>query len=284
MISFYLFLQKLFLYTLFKYFAFRCLIALSFIVCLSLASYGQILNVDRAAGVDTTGKRFFALIGLTASADKQKKDLVDVSGNADFSRLLKDSFVVVLKINTDLTTNGADIIQNTGYFHLRIRDNDSRILAPEVFSQFQWNGVLGMEQRILFGSNLRWRVIHRDNDDLFMGLGLMYEYEKWNFKGVAGLEKPEELPVVISRKWRINHYLKWAVKISQKTDLVLINFTQLPVERPGKPRIASSATLNFRLFKWLGLAVNYDSMYDVDPPVPISKYYYSLKGQLTMSF
>ena len=248
------------------------------------AGMSQILNVDRAASDDTTGKTFFAFIGLNASADKQKKELVDISANADFSWLLPDSLVTVFKVNTDLTTNGSDIIQNTGFFHLRLRDNDSRKFSPEVFAQVQWNGVLGMENRILLGSNFRWMAIHTDGNNLFMGLGLMVEHEEWNYKGVPGLETPDELPGVTTRKWRINHYIKWAWKISPKADLVLANFTQLPVDAPGKPRIASNAALNFRLLKWLGLSVNYDSMYDVDPPVPISNYYYSLKGQLTMSF
>jgi hypothetical protein len=79
--------------------------------CTTNTVQAQILNVDRSGGVDTTGKRFFAFIGLNASADKQKKDLVDVSANADLSWLLPDSLVAVFKINTDLTTNGSDIIQ-----------------------------------------------------------------------------------------------------------------------------------------------------------------------------
>jgi hypothetical protein len=141
-----------------------------------------------------------------------------------------------------------------------------------------------MQQRLLLGSNWRWRAIHENDNNLFVGIGLMYEYEEWNYKGVAGLENPDALPDVITRKWRINQYVKWAWKISPKTDLVLANFTQFPLEEVGKPRIASSATLNFRLLKWLGLAVSYDSMYDLAPPVPISNYYYSLRGQLTMSF
>jgi hypothetical protein len=251
-------------------------------ICTSASA--QILNIDRTGSVDTTGKRFFAFIGLSASADKQKKDLVDVSSSGDFSYLLPDSFVVVFKVSTDLTTNGSDVIQNAGFFHLRWRDNDSRILYPEVFTQFQWNGVLGMEQRKLIGSNLRWRTLRSPNNSMFMGLGVMYEQERWNFNGVPDSEIYDSLPDIQAKKWRINHYIKWSWRISDKTDFVLANFTQIPVDKLNKPRIASNASVNFKFLKWLGFSVGYDSIYDLDPVVPISNYYYSLKGQLNLVF
>ena len=249
----------------------------------SLHTGAQILNVDRNIPADSS-KRFFALLALSGSADKQKKDLVDISTSADITYQLPRSLVIVFKANTDLTTNGNDLIQNSGFLHLRYRDNDTRKLYPEIFTQLQWNGVLGMDERILAGANLRFMAVHKDDNDMFAGIGLMGEWETWNYKGVRGLDNPELLPLVVVKKIRINQYLKWAWKISDKTDFVIANFIQLPLDNLEKPRIASSAAVNFRLLKWLGLAINYDSMYDLDPVVPISKYYYSLRSTLNLVF
>lgn len=261
-----------------------CSLAILLFMCLSSISQAQILNVDRNQGSDSTGKRFFAVIGISASADKQKKELVDVSNAIDLTYMLPRKLVSVFKASTDFTTNGSDIIQNSGFFHFRIRDDDYRKLYPEVFSQYQWNGVLGMEKRILLGSNMRWKAIDKDANKMFMGLGLMFESERWNYNGVPSIANPDSFPEVSAEKYRLNHYVKWSWRISEKTDFVLANFTQMPTGYLLKPRIATNATINFSMFKWLGLALSYDSIYDTDPPVPISRHYYSLKGQLNLVF
>jgi hypothetical protein len=244
----------------------------------------QILNVDRTAGNDTTPKRFRTVIALAASADKQKKDLVDVSSSADLTCRLSHKIVGVFKLSTDLTTNGEDVIQNAGFMHLRFRDDNARKLYPETFGQYQWNGVLGMEQRILGGVNLRWLAADKESNSMVVGIGLMYEHEKWNFNGVPDIQNADTLPVQTADNFRVNQYVKWSYRVASNTDFVLANFIQCAAADFSKTRIASNVAINFRFFKWLGFSVNYDSVYDFKPVVPISKYYYALKGQLNFEF
>ena len=249
-------------------------------------SYAQVINADRNVVSDSLHpKRPKGLLGISASADKQKKNLVDVSSSADFSFFLPAKHVAVLLMRNDLTTNGSDIIQNSGMFHLRFRDNDSRTIYPEAFFQFQWNGVLGMEGRTLMGGNARWKVIHENEHDLFIGLGLMSENESWNFNGVPQdripITKPERITV---HRLRLNHYIKWAWKLSSKTDFVLFNFLQAPSSAVLYPRLASNASVNFNPTSLLGFSIVFDSMYDTRPVVPIDKYYYSLKASINLSF
>ncbi|MFM7053154.1 MAG: DUF481 domain-containing protein [Bacteroidota bacterium] len=244
----------------------------------------QILNVDRTAGNDTTPKRVHAVIALTASADKQKKDLVDLSTSADLTSRFSNNVVGVLKLSTDLTTNGEEVIQNAGFMHIRFRDDNTRKLYPETFGQYQWNGVLGMEQRILGGVNLRWLAADKESNNMVVGIGLMYEHEKWNFNGVPDIQNADTLPVQTVDNLRVNQYVKWSYRLGTNADFVLANFIQCVADDFSKTRIASNVAINFRFFKWLGFSVNYDSVYDFKPVVPISKYYYALKGQLNFEF
>lgn len=262
----------------------QCLfLALTALLAMPLGA--QILNIDRNITVDSLHPhRPRGLIGLSFSADKQRRNLIDASALADFSAYLPQRLVSVLVVKTDATWNGRDVIQNSGYLHLRIRDNDTRKLFPEAFGQYQWNGALGMQRRILAGGNLRWRAIHKPDNDLFVALGLMHESEVWDYRGVKNAAAFAGLPPVRREVPRINQYVKWGWKISPRLDFVLSNFVQARPDRLLQPRIATQAAFHIKVLKSLGLSANYESMYDLAPVVPIDKYYYSFKGALNLGF
>ncbi len=262
---------------------FICFLGLLF---LCLQASAQIINADRNTEGDSLHpNRPKGIFGLSASADKQKQNLVDISSSADFSFFLPARHVAILMMRNDLTTNGKDIIQNSGIFHLRFRDNDFKKLYPEAFFQFQWNGVLGMAGRGLAGCNARWKVFHEKDHDLFMGLGLMAEVESWNFIGVPDERKPADPTGIIRvERIRINQYIKWARQLSPKTDVVLFNFLQMPTFALLKPRLASHAAIQYNPGPMLGFSFIIDSMFDFMPVVPIDKFYYSARAGINLSF
>jgi hypothetical protein len=245
----------------------------------------QVINADRNVTTDSLHpNRPKGLLSFSASADKQRRNLVDVSSSADFSFFLPKRIVAVFLAKNDLTTNGSELVQNAGMLHLRFRDNDSRTIYPELFTQFQWNGVLGMEGRFLIGGNARWKFIHESEHDLFFGLGMMSETEKWNNNGVPAERLSADLPPsILVQRLRLNQYVKWAWRISPKTDFVFFNFLQAPSDSPLQPRLASHLELNFTPSSFLGFSVVLDSMYDTRPVVPIDRFYYSLKGAINLN-
>jgi hypothetical protein len=260
------------------------LLLFALLVC-SQALCGQILNIDRNITNDSVHpRRPKGLIGLSFSADKQKKNLIDGSGSADFSFFWPKNIVSVLILRTDLTWNGREVIQNSGFFHFRTRDNDLRKVFPELFSQYQWNGALGMEQRVLAGGNLRWRAIHKKDNDLFVALGVMFEAERWNYRGVKDASVYFGFPPERRELLKVNQYIKWGWKISPRLDFVLSNFYQARPTQLLKPRLATQGAFHFSVMKGLGFSAQYESLYDFAPVVPIDKYYYSVKGAINFSF
>lgn len=253
------------------------------LLIVSNLSYSQVLDADRVDNIDSTEKRLNLVVGLNGSADKQKKNLVDASTVVDISYQLKRNYLSIFKGNFDFTTNGNEFLQNSGYFHFRLRDNDSRLLSPEFFMQFQWNGALGMVGRKLLGANYRWMVLDNTiKNDLFFGLGLMYEEENWNYKGVKNIQDLSLYSDTLTKKIRINQYTKCAFNIKKDIDLVLSNFIQFNIKDLANPRISSNAGLSFKISRHFEFALNYESMYDFSPVVPIDKYIYSIKGQLNI--
>lgn len=253
-------------------------------VCPFHTTTGQILNIDRNSPDTVPAKPLTVIASLMGSANRQNRDFVHASSAVDCSYLLPDSLVSVVKFSTNLTVNGGEIIQNSGFVHLRVRDDDHRKYFPEVFLQWQWDGILGMQKRILAGSNLRYMACKSSSFDLFLGLGAMYETELWSYDAVSSIEDPEVYPDVSTSKVRINQYVKAAFPIGKRVDIVLANFIQSPAGNLSKPRIASSIAVNYRLIKGLGFAFFYDCIYDFAPVVPIDNYYYSFSSRLTIKF
>lgn len=249
----------------------------------SFMSMAQVLDADRADDSDTLKKKVNCIIGISGSADKQKKNLVDGSTVVDFTYLLPQKHLLIFKGNSDFTTNGNEFLQNSGYLHLRYRDNDTKFLSTEYFMQYQWNGLLGMKSRNLVGSNLRWMVLDKSyKNDLFLGLGIMYENENWNYKGVKSISDYSLYNDTTVQKARINQYVKCAFVINDNIDFVLTNFIQSDIKDLLAPRVSTNAAINFKMLKHIGLSINLESMYDFKPVVPIDNFIYSLKMQLNI--
>ena len=47
-----------------------------------------------------------------------------------------------------------------------------------------WNDALGMEYRKVLGSNARKKIFDREHIDLYTGLGVFFEAERWNWSAV----------------------------------------------------------------------------------------------------
>ena len=256
---------------------------LFWLLILSPTAYCQVVDADRADDVDTLPKKINCIIGLNGSADKQKKNLIDGSAVIDLTYKLPKTHILIFKGNSDFTTNGNEFLQNSGYLHLRLRDDDTRKLSPEYFLQYQWNGLLGMKSRELIGSNLRWMLLDQTiKNDLFLGLGVMYESEIWNYKGVKSIPDYTLYNDTSVSKIRINQYVKSAIAINQNIDFVITNFIQSDIKNILKPRISSNAAFNFKMMKHMGVSLNFESMYDLNPVVPIDKFIYSIKLQLNI--
>ena len=117
----------------------------------------QVLNIDRKIESDTIFRRVRANINFTFSNDKQKKNLIVFSNVSEIDYFLKKKYLFVFLTKTELAFTGLTALKNNGFFQLRFRDNDSRKISPDLYVQYQWNGVQGMERRSLVGINARMR-------------------------------------------------------------------------------------------------------------------------------
>jgi hypothetical protein len=261
------------------------IILLSIFSFLNIKLQGQIFNVDREVKADSAYQSLSFIAGMNLSSDKQKKSVFDVSSNIELNKIFTNRYLFIAAIKNDAVFNGNDVIQNEGLTHLRFRDQDSRRYSWEGYLQYQWNGAWGMEYRYVAGNNLRMKFLEQRKSDLYLGSGIFYEWEKWNWSGVKEPQQQLNRPIIQRTMFRLNQYLKYAIKLSDQVDFSAISYLQFPLKGSFlHPRWYTDANLFLGLGKKITFIVHWDHIFDSFRPVPIDKFYYSFSTGLQLNF
>lgn len=252
-----------------------CLIVSSFIF-IAINSFSQVLNVDRETETDTLKKAYYGVVDIDFSADKQQNTIFSTNSKVEFGKFLKKDLILILINSTQMILNGEESIENNGYFQLRFRDNDKRKLFPDSYAQYQWNNIIGMQQRYILGSNLRVNWIEKKGTDLYTGIGGFYENEVWETNGSA-FEVVDTNYREIRSLFRLNTTIKFAKKINDKIDFSGVNYLQFPLNDSFKlPRWFLNFQINMAVTNKLSFLIQYEHNYDLYRPLPIDDLYYSL--------
>jgi hypothetical protein len=246
-------------------------------IFISLLGHAQVLNVDRENGQDSTMKKFLASFTGSFSSDKQKNKFVEFSNSTELDYILKNHYFFVLLNQTDIAYNGKNSIEDNGFVQLRFRDNDTRTIAPDFYTQFQWNGIWGLESRSLAGLNARINCLEKKKSDLYFSIGAFYEMERWNTKLSSYAYKTGTDTYLYREMLRLNMVTKFAFKIGEKIDFAGISYLQFPINKNFlSPRWVFDSNLYFEFSKHLNFLLRYDFNYDEFRTLPIDDFYYSL--------
>ncbi|MEI8060155.1 MAG: hypothetical protein WCG67_08360 [Ferruginibacter sp.] len=242
----------------------------------SCTATAQVLNMDRASAPNDSSKKWHT--SLQAATDyNSEKEVFDWDTRIDVTRFTAGHHLLSSKFSNSFTNTNGSNLQNAGYLHIRFRDNDSRKISPEYFTQYQWDDLRGMLNRYLLGCNMRIMLKENKKFDFYMGIGLMYEWEKWNFDGVAADKLPLVHPDFIKTdQVKLNQYFKLSAQLFTSTEITVTNFIQAPLDKGiNHPRLANFLQWNIPLSKKVGLNLNFESLYDAAPVVPIKNFYFN---------
>jgi hypothetical protein len=249
---------------------------LVFLLTLGNSVYGQVLSIDRLSEQDTIKRSFRIFTALSFSNEKQKKALLDFTNKTELYYFTKRDYLVGLLAQVDVALNGKTINENNGFFQLRFRDNDTRKISPDFFTQYQWNGIQGMEYRFLLGANARFKFFEKKKSDLFAGIGIFQESERWNPTLTAYAFSVDSLSVINRNMLRLNTTAKFALLFGKNTELTGTTFVQFPLNSNfNSPRWFLDMNLNFNFSKHLSFSIHYDHNLDAFRPLPIDTYFYA---------
>ncbi len=240
----------------------------------------QIINIDKIDTLDYIKKAQWSMnIASGLEVDKQQITLFDASTFADAS-LQKMHELFIFSASNRFTYNGPEDVLNTGYFHLRWRHDYKEQLHPESYVQYQWDNKRGMVHRFVTGANLRYNFWHHKMWEMTFATGLMYENEEWDYTAVDSNKIPAVSPNIHTSLLKSNSYMKWEGKLSSSSNIAIGLFYQAAFQHFLLPRIALNVNLDMDISKHFAIGFKYGGIYDVEPVVPIHKFYYTLSNNL----
>ncbi len=237
----------------------------------------QVLQTDVISSYRETDTTVFtALFQFNLSVEQQLNTVVNLGAGADFL-FNAGGDALILASKAKRTYAGDLRVTNSGYGHLRYKYDRAARGGVDLFTQHQWDGPRGMRTRFLLGGNARYAVTRDSSGSLDIAAGLMYEYERWGYDGIAESDRPaDQSPVSVSHP-RINTYLRFNRRISEGVRILLMNYLQARTDRHfDAPRIATAIQFDVAVTGSVSLTVSYNSIYDFGPVVPIRRFYFDI--------
>src|SRR6056297_3359685 len=238
--------------------------------------YGQVLNVESfrtEAAIDTTaswsGETAF---DVSLSKFNESVFLLGNETNASyFSGKHRYLFLTSVEL---INVDGASVISN-GYFHLRSTFNENKTVSPEIFTQYQYNENLGLNERYLFGGSIRYRFLDRPGIRGSLVTGAMFEHEQWRL---------EDGSIVENNLLKSTSNIAVRGQLTETTQLLLIGYYQARPDQFFKPRVTSENQLNMQISKYLTYRVKFTLTYESEPIGETPDLIYTQKNGLVFSF
>lgn len=164
--------------------------------------------------------------------------------------------------------------ENRGHQHFRYNYilNDTWVL--ESFVQAQFDEVLRIGFRGLAGGGARLKLIHKEKDQLNLGLSGMFEYEE------------EKDTTVVHRDFRLTTYLSYEKEFSEHFTVSLISYYQPRADEFTDYRISSGLNFNLQFNERFGFNISASLVYDAQPVIDedITKLTYSITNGISYRF
>lgn len=266
----------------------RLLITIALLLT-TLPAWSQILNVEKNRNTRDTsyywvGDLNFNLLihNRSASADNPVRFTglgtgADVAYISGFHR-----YMLINQLNYTAITGNSFI--STGYSHFRANFLWRQTLSYELFGQAQYDIGRGLESRYLSGGGLRYTFVNEEKVRLAVGVGAMYERERWRVP--VSEESAVAEPYLITYFLKGTNYLSGRWQVNEYVDFNSIVYYQTGYDRKIKGlrnRFSIDANLNARLGRRLTFFTNFTAAYDSRPVVPIVNFIYSLNNGIKMS-
>lgn len=195
-------------------------------------------------------------------------------GNANTNQLGVAPVVILKKKKNEfkvfggynILSSGQSNILNSGYAHARHNYALSKTLKTLVFYQVQFNEVLQLNKREVFGSGLKLVVLGQDSIHLATTFGVMHEFELLDVNRLQTGETAKTNffrgSFIGSFTWKVNKYL-------QVTDVL---YYQPWLGGLNDYRALNDFNLSIKLAKAFSLLVTSSFRFDSKPPSSLGNY------------
>lgn len=244
---------------------------LSAIICCTLITHSQIVNIESARmQSDTTGWMGGAGAGLTIAENvnrifimnadvhlqyKSQKDLWLILGSSNFLKAAKENFV------------------NNSFIHFRYNRKLNPWLRWEAFTQWQNNQLTQIDSRFLIGTGPRFKILSNPAIKLYAASLVMFEREK---------ERTD--PVIKHENIRSSSYVSFTITPTPTMELISTTFYQPLFKDYSDYRILNQASLKMKATKHFSISLRWNYLYDRKPAGTAPKTTYNFGSGIEYDF
>lgn len=215
-----------------------------------------------------------------------KNDLIELENISDLSFRLKNHGLTLAN-KIEYSVFGKEKILSGGFVYIEyVNIHYKRKIEYEPNIQIHWHNPRGMENKYAGGINFRIRFLSDNTTGMYSGLGVLYEFERWNYSGVAEELQPVNPQTIEVKRSRANMYFSFKKDIIKPKIGVDVSVYYQPFL--GAPlnsyRLAGSFEIVFKLTNHVGFRILYQNIYDSRPIVPIDKLFHDYRTSLSISF
>jgi len=185
------------------------------------------------------------------------------------------SFIVINLENgyeqeNDLPKN---IITNKGFAHLRITKDLFTNYQMEVFTQYEFNEFLLLNDRYLIGSGLRIGFQNNGLTNIYLGMGFMYEKETYN------IDAEDEKSLL-----RSTNYIKNNIILTSNIDWSNTAYFQIASADLNDYRILYDGGLDFHVNESFAFTIELNYRYDNNPQGNLGNSYIQISNGVSFNF
>jgi len=236
------------------------------------AIFGQIVNIEkRRIATDSAG--WFGSARLSFAGSKNTKETVALSTGTLIeykSKSTKDLWLLISDLS--LITGNQEKFSNAGFGHLRYNRKIGESIRWEAFAQIQYNSLVKVDQRVLFGTGPRFKLTQLDNAKFYLGIAYMYEEEDL-------IE-----PIVVERNHRMSSYFSFSLFPEDEVTFVSTTYVQPLLTDSKDFRLSNETSLDLGITKKLILSITFRYGYDSRPPDGVPKSTYAFANSLELEF
>ena len=210
--------------------------------------------------------------------EKANTEVLQLAGEYRLDYVKQKNFHSFMVINlengyekeNDLPKN---IITNKGFAHLRITKNLFTNYQMEVFTQYEFNEFLLLNDRYLLGTGLRIGLQKSELSSTYIGIGLMLEKETYD------LNSDDDKNLL-----RSTNYIKNNIVLSSNIDVSNTAYFQIASADLNDYRILYDGGLDFHVNESFAFTIEMNYRYDNDPQGNLGSSYIQVSNGFSFNF
>jgi hypothetical protein len=240
---------------------------------LSAPVQAQLLNVESVrANADSAG--WYGELEFDLSLNRYNEQVFEFTNESNLSYFSDRHAYMLLNKLKFVNIDGASLI-SSGYVHLRSTLLRNKKLSPEIFTQYQYNNNLGLNNRAIGGAGIKYRFYRTDVWQASISTALMYEFEEWQIGNQPSIKNEY---IKNTSNIRLNG------KVSENATFLLVGYYQARPDQFFEARSILESKLKMDLSKRVAISIGFIASYDAKPIIDIPQWTYELSNGLVIKF